>query len=88
MFKMNLVLRKTYYDLGYFNISVDLVKKYIHQKSGTCEFKINEIIFKKKYTTVNEEGQIRVYGNREICDFFQKKCKKNAMIEIEFLEFY
>ncbi|MCI6033668.1 MAG: hypothetical protein SOY68_03700 [Fusobacterium varium] len=87
MFTMNLILKKTYYTTGYFNIGVELVKKYINKKSGICKFKINGMLFEKKYSTANEEGQIRVYGNRELYNFFHDNFKMNMMIEIEFLKF-
>lgn len=87
MFKMNLILKKAYYTTGYFNIGVELVKKYIEKKAGTCKFKINGMLFEKKYSTANGEGQIRVYGNQELYNFFQNNFKMNMMIEIEFLKF-
>lgn len=87
MFKMNLTLKKAYYSTGDFNIGVELVKKYINKKSGTCKLKINGMLFEKKYSTANSEGQIRVYGNQELYNFFQDNFKMNMMIEIEFLKF-
>lgn len=45
------------------------------------------MLFEKKYSTANEEGQIRVYGNRELYNFFHDNFKMNMMIEIEFLKF-
>lgn len=88
MAKMNLVLKKTYYTNGYFNIGVDLTKECVSKKAGTCKFKINGVTFEKKYATANSEGQIRVYGNSDLRNFFQNNFKINMMVEIEFLNFY
>lgn len=85
MIELELVLKKTYYENGYFNIPLSVSNKYLNNNKGECKVKIKKEIFLGSYKEANKNRQMRVFCGKKLKKYFQNNYKESEKIVIELI---
>ena len=82
-----LTLAKSYYDKGFFNLGVD-VNNLIRHDNGPITLLLGDerrAIDGRVDRNANQNGTPRVFGNRQLADWFQQNFAQNTTVDIEIL---
>lgn len=85
--KFRLTLQKTYYDQGFFNVSVDFDRR-VRQDDGEVTLLLGgaeKAIPGRVYRRVNQNGTARVRGGAELRDWFHENFHLMESVEVNFL---
>jgi hypothetical protein len=82
-----LKLARTYYENGFFNVTVDY-QNYVRPDSGPVTIVLHntgQIINGRVNREANRNGTPRIFGNSELRDWFQKNFKLYDTVLVDFV---
>jgi hypothetical protein len=85
--KFRLTLQKTYYDQGFFNVSVDF-DRHVRQDDGEVTLVLGgaeKAIASWVYRRANQNGTARVRGGPQLRDWFRENFRVMDPVEVDFL---